>query len=70
MSFNSLNKRFFNFLNHLFSLIKLLTQFLHFVIVSDDGQAPSKIFTVTPRPISNPASFNQSPLRVRLGWDE
>ena len=38
--FNLLNKCFFNFLHHLFSLIKLLAQLLHFVIVSDDGQAP------------------------------
>lgn len=57
-------------LNYLFSLIKLLAQFLHFVTVSDDGQAPSEIFTVTPRPVSNPASFSQSPLRCRLGCCE
>lgn len=35
-----LNQRVFNPLNHLFSLIKLLVQLLHLVVVSDDGQAP------------------------------
>ena len=40
LSFNPLNQHVFNPLNHLFSLIKLLAQLLHLVVVSDDGQAP------------------------------
>jgi hypothetical protein len=38
--FNSLNKRFFNSLNYLFSQIKLLAQFLHLVTFCHQHNAP------------------------------
>ena len=56
-----------NPLNRLFSLIKLLAQFLHLIIIRHQNNTPCEIFTVTPRPVSNPASASQSPLRCRLG---
>jgi len=56
----------------LFNLIKLLAQLLHLVTISHQPSAistihPCEIFTVTPRPVSNPALANQLPLRCRLG---
>jgi|GEM_PF-5283643 len=57
-------------LNPLYHLIKLLAKLLHLVAVGEQHDAPREIRTVTPRPVSNPASFSQSPLRCRLGLCE
>ena len=62
-----LNQHVFNSLNHLSRLIKLLAQFLHLVIISDNGQAPLRNLHRHAAPGLKSRLFQPVALKVQAG---